>query len=91
MSYPTGMNRGTSNHFNKVASQMQAYLNNNSRRPAAQSYSRQQYAPARQQEIPGEAIASHLVQYSAHRMGLPPALANEFSGIAMGLLRNVLA
>ncbi|UJR22843.1 hypothetical protein I4U23_025873 [Adineta vaga] len=85
MNYPTGMSAGTGMHYNKVASQMQNYLHSSSRRS-------QYAAPAYGQYFPqGEAIASHLIQYGAQRMGVPPMVANEISGMAFGLMRNVLS
>lgn len=86
MSYPTGMSAGTGFHYNKVAAQMQQYLNNNTA-PRRNQYA----APSHAAYFPqGEAIASHLVQFGAQRMGVPPMIANELSGIAIGLMRNVL-
>ncbi len=81
MNYPTGMGVGTGNHYHNVAAQMQAYLHN----PAQQNHYNFQG------QYGGQNVASQVLQYGAHRMGVNPMIVNEVGGLARNFMRNILS
>lgn len=80
MNYPTGMSAGTGNHYNNVAAQMHAYMNNPMQRN-----------PSPYQGQFGGGVPSQLLHYGAQRMGVNPMIANQVGGFARNFMRNILS
>ena len=83
MSYPTGMGAGTGNHYNNVAAQMHAYMNNPMQRNASPFQG--QFGGG------GGRGPSQFLHYGAQRMGVNPMIANQVGGLARNFMRNILS
>lgn len=83
MNYPTGMGAGTGNHYNNVAAQMHAYMNNPMQRNASPFQG--QFGGG------GGRVASQFLQYGAQRMGVNPMMVNQVGGVARNIMRNILS
>lgn len=90
MSYPTGMGAATGNHYNNVAAQMQAYLNNGGGGGGGHLHSAHghmhQFQPSQ-----GLAFASNAFHSGAQRFGVDPLLlnVNDVGEFARRFVRNL--
>jgi len=88
MSYPTGMGAATGNHYNNVAAQMQAYLNNGGggggHLHSAHGHMHQ-FQPSQ-----GLAFASNALHSGAQHLHFDPLIANDLGGFARRFMRNLM-
>ena len=80
MSYPTGMSYQTGDHYNRVAAQMDSYLN---------SYP--QYHHSHSGYAMAAPIAGEIARHGAQRMGMDPFVAHQFGGFIQSFARNLLS
>ncbi len=92
MSYPTGMGAATGNHYNNVAAQMQAYLNNGggSGGSGGQHLHSAHGHVHRSHPSQGLAYASHAGYSGAQLLGLDPIVSNDVGTFARMFMRNLL-
>jgi hypothetical protein len=86
MSYPTGMGAATGNHYNNVAAQMHAYLNNGGGGHLHSAYGQMhQFQPSQ-----GVAFASNAFHSGAQHLGVDPLISNDVGGFARRFMRNLM-
>jgi len=82
------MGAATGNHYNNVAAQMQAYLNNGGGGGGGHLHSAHghmhQFQPSQ-----GLAFASNALHSGAHHFGVDPLVVNEFGDFARRFVRNL--
>jgi len=93
MNFPTGMNPGTGMHYNKIAAQMQAYLNNPQQRGRSPSPFPGRQRGTSPSPFPGAVgnVAAQVVQFGAQKIGVNPMIVNEVGGVARDIMRRVLS
>lgn len=90
MSYPTGMGAATGNHYNNVAAQMHAYLNNGGSSGGGSGGLHMAHGHFHQHQ-PSHGVAYASNGYGGgHSFGVHPVIANDVGGFARRFMRNLL-